>query len=170
MKLSFSELEDAYLMAGETGHTWLDRVTGEVLSWDDEVAGYVERGEDIRKLPDWQQEIARHAQRVMRALGELEDEANPDDDGPERYMEAPRRSSHDAFAAMRDFVETLQQPRLAEELSVVLNGRKPFRHFKDALLDYPQERERWFAFDNERVREEIAAWASDRDLQFAFNG
>lgn len=43
---------------------------------------------------------------------------------------------------MRDFVETVRQTDLAEALNAALQGRKPFRRFKDALLDYPAERER----------------------------
>jgi len=35
-KVSYSDLEDAFLCAGEGQHYWLDRITGEVLFYSDE--------------------------------------------------------------------------------------------------------------------------------------
>jgi hypothetical protein len=32
-------------------------------------------------------------------------------------------------------------------LIIALNRRKPFRHFKDVLLCYPEEREKYFEFE-----------------------
>ncbi|MCP4418392.1 MAG: hypothetical protein GY805_17370, partial [Chloroflexi bacterium] len=47
---------------------------------------------------------------------------------------------------------------LREVLEVALNGRGAFRRFKDALLRYPQERERWFAYSTQRWRVRIDDW------------
>lgn len=52
MKVSFSDIEDAYLTGHDESLHWLDLATGEVLFWDDEVAGYAERGGDLGALPE----------------------------------------------------------------------------------------------------------------------
>ena len=44
-------------------------------------------------------------------------------------------------------------------------GRGAFRHFKDVLLDYPDERERWFKFKNARVRERILEWLESEGVE-----
>lgn len=55
--------------------------------------------------------------------------------------------SSESWAWMEDFIATLADPHLAEQLSRAIHGRKPFRHFKDVLAEHPAEREAWFAFE-----------------------
>ncbi len=38
-----------------------------------------------------------------------------------------------------------------------LRQKKPFRHFKDALMEYPAVRQQWFQFQAERVKAEAVA-------------
>lgn len=62
---------------------------------------------------------------------------------------------------MEDFIDTLADQRLAELLSVSMNGRGAFRRFKDVLVHYPQEREQWFQFQNARLRQRALEWLDD---------
>ncbi len=59
---------------------------------------------------------------------------------------------------MEGFIETVANKRLAERLARAIQGRGPFGRFKDVLLDYPVERERWFAFRDARQRERVLEW------------
>jgi hypothetical protein len=65
---------------------------------------------------------------------------------------------------MRDFVATVTDPRLEERLGDALRGKGAFRRFKDVLLGYPQERERWFAFKHLRLRERARAWLAEEGI------
>jgi hypothetical protein len=38
---------------------------------------------------------------------------------------------------------------LQERLEDAISGCSAYRHFKDVLLDYPTERERWFQLERE---------------------
>ena len=40
---------------------------------------------------------------------------------------------------------------LVELLEVAVNGKGAFRHFKDVLLNYPEEEERWFQIKDGRL-------------------
>jgi len=51
-----------------------------------------------------------------------------------------------------------------------LDGRRPFRVFKDALFDYPPVRERWFRFHHERVLEEVRLWLETEGVDFEWTG
>jgi len=51
---------------------------------------------------------------------------------------------------------------------MALNGRKPFRHFKDALLDYPELRDRWFAFEDTRLNRLAEAWCDEQGITVAW--
>lgn len=75
------------------------------------------------------------------------------DDKPERYERIPKVESYEGYRDMEDFIATVEDEHLAELLEVAINGKGAFRRFKDVLLHYPEERERWFRFRDERMQE-----------------
>ena len=50
---------------------------------------------------------------------------------------------------------------------VAISGRGAFRRFKDVLLRYPEERERWFQFKNEWMQERALEWLDDIGVTLA---
>jgi len=65
---------------------------------------------------------------------------------------------------MEQFVETVAAAGLRRRLEGALAGRGPFRRFKDALSGHPAERERWFAFRDERFREAAQEWLAHNGI------
>jgi hypothetical protein len=65
---------------------------------------------------------------------------------------------------MVDFIATVKDERLVELLEVAINGKGAFRRFKDVLLNYPEERERWFQFKDDRMEEKALEWLGDIDV------
>ncbi|MCY1008314.1 UPF0158 family protein [Nannocystis pusilla] len=87
------------------------------------------------------------------------------DADPQRYLEIDRLPSHEQYQWMARFAtEEVGDVRLRERLLRALEGRGPFRRFKDALLSAPQERERWFAYHARALRRAIEQWFATRDL------
>lgn len=76
----------------------------------------------------------------------------------DRYERIPKAESHEGYKDMEDFIATVKDERLVELLEVAINGRGAFRRFKDVLLRYPEERERWFQFKDERMQEKAHEW------------
>jgi len=66
---------------------------------------------------------------------------------------------------MEDFIYTLPPGRLQEQLEIAISGRKPFRRFKDVLLNYPQERQAWFDFQEEQQRRWARDWLADHGIR-----
>jgi hypothetical protein len=83
------------------------------------------------------------------------------DRNPDRYEEIPKVESHEAYKDMEDFIATVRDKHLAELLEVAINGSGAFRRFKDVLLRYPEERERWFHFKDARMQERALEWLDD---------
>jgi hypothetical protein len=54
---------------------------------------------------------------------------------------------------MEEFAASVSDAGLRDLLEVALDGRGAFRRFKDVLARYPQGREQWSRFHDERVRE-----------------
>lgn len=85
----------------------------------------------------------------------------------DRYERIPRAESHEGYEDMEDFIATVKDDHLAELLEVAINGRGAFRRFKDVLLRYPEERERWFQFKGERMQERVLEWLDDIGVKLA---
>jgi len=86
------------------------------------------------------------------------------DEEHDRYEQIPRIESHEGYEDMQDFITTVKDEHLVELLEVAINGKGAFRRFKDVLLNYPEERERWFKFKDERRRERALEWLDDIDV------
>jgi hypothetical protein len=82
-----------------------------------------------------------------------------------RYEEIKRWESSEEFELMEEFAGRSQNGRLRAELSEALNGRKPFRRFKDALDGWPEAREAWFAFRDHAHRERIRRWLNTLGIE-----
>ena len=94
-------------------------------------------------------------------IGKLKDQIDEDSD---RYERIPEAESHQGYEDMVDFIATLKGKRLAELLEVAINGKGAFRRFKDVLLNYPEERERWFQFRDDRAQEKALEWLGEIDV------
>jgi hypothetical protein len=66
---------------------------------------------------------------------------------------------------MAAFVETVADRRLREMLDLALDGRGAFRRFKAVLSDHPVERERWFAFRQEHLDQDMKEWLAENDIE-----
>jgi len=69
------------------------------------------------------------------------------------------------YECMAEFAEAVSDARLRRSLRAALDGRRPFRRFKDALAACPSERDRWYAFHGSRVREAMRQWLTDNDIE-----
>ena len=82
----------------------------------------------------------------------------------DRYEQIPKVESHEGYEDMVGFIATVENERLAELLEVAINGKGAFRRFKDVLLNYPEESERWFKFKDDRMEERAREWLDDIDV------
>jgi hypothetical protein len=103
-------------------------------------------------IPDWQQESVRDADLVETGFGK-------------RFIRVPQADSREGYEDMETFIETVTNERLAERLARAIRGRGAFRYFKDVLLDFPKERERWFAFRDARQRERVLEWLESEGFE-----
>jgi len=86
------------------------------------------------------------------------------DEESDRYERIPKDDSYQSYADMQDFIATVEDEHLAQLLEVAINGKGAFRRFKDVLLGYPEERERWFKLKDDRMRERTLEWLDDIDV------
>jgi hypothetical protein len=174
LKIDLSELELAFENSSWEAAYFLDLETGEVLfvqentfrdleniyenypsdDEDEEDAEPIVLKDvlDEMDLHDWEREMLLEADLVREG-------------SDERFLRVPVADSREGYLDMEEFVETVQKPAVQMRLAQALRGKGAFRRFKDALLSYPQERERWFAFQNERIRQRVLDWLASEHIE-----
>jgi hypothetical protein len=86
---------------------------------------------------------------------------------PERYLRIDPASSREQYRWMERFVSSVTEPALRERLLVSIDGKGAFRRFKDVLLAFPGERERWFAYRSEVLHFHIQTWIDHMKIEVA---
>ena len=132
LKINLGELCEAMEDSSYERDYYLDLKTGEILFTSD----YLDDEESIR----------------------LKDRIEENFDC---YEHIPKAGSREGYDDMVDFIATVEDEHLAELLEVAINGKGAFQRFKDVLLNYPEEEERWFEFKDDRMEERAREWLDD---------
>lgn len=170
LKMDLGEIEGAFESGSLEAHYYLDLETGQMEMITDEMrrdleevyeTAYDEDGKEKMPIaqaiqqsdvPEWEKEALLIADRVEAGYGT-------------RYISIPQSDSHEGYGDMEDFIGTVRDPHLQELLEVAIQGRGAFRRFKDVLLRYPQERERWFAFSDAQVQQRVLDWLESEGIE-----
>lgn len=114
------------------------------------------------QLPESHSFLDLSTGQVVTFTGVLE---QPDPPEPrENFLYIPPRPSREGYRTMQKFLANLEDEQLRNRLAQALVGRGAFRRFKDCLLDYPQERQRWFAFKDAEVYAFAARWLEQNQV------
>jgi len=86
-----------------------------------------------------------------------------------RYVHLDPASSREQYRWMERFVASVEDGTLKERLILAIDGKGAFRRFKDVLLSYPVERDRWFAYRANLLHIYIDSWLEPRDVALGEN-
>jgi hypothetical protein len=81
------------------------------------------------------------------------------------YLRIEPVSSREQYRWMERFIPMVDDTPLRSQLSQAIDGKGAFRRFKDVLIAFTAERERWFAFRSERLRVFMEAWLAANALR-----
>ena len=129
LKIGLDELCDAMENSSYEVEYYLDLGTGEILFVSEDM-------DDV--------ETVKMKNQIEEVLG--------------RYEPIPKSESFEGYRDMQAFIATVEDEHLTELLEVAINGKGAFRRFKDVLLNYPTEREKWFEFRDSRMEERALEW------------
>jgi len=83
----------------------------------------------------------------------------------EDYVRVEPASSREQYRWMEQYVGSVADAPLKQRLQISIDGKGAFRRFKDVLLAYPAERERWFSYRSNHLHWHIQNWLSAHDLE-----
>jgi hypothetical protein len=81
------------------------------------------------------------------------------------YLRVEPASSREQYRWMEKFVGSVSDEALRDRLIISIDGKGAFRRFKDVLLAYPAERERWFSYRAELLHWHIQQWLEQHDIK-----
>jgi hypothetical protein len=88
-------------------------------------------------------------------------------DNIRNYLRIEPASSREQYRWMEKFVGSVTDEALRERLIISIDGKGAFRRFKDVLLAFPAERERWFAYRSELLHFHIQTWLDHMKIEVA---
>lgn len=136
MKVDLQKAVEAIEMIMDSSTDWFDVQTQEVIG----VSEYMETDEQE----------------------EIYDMIDAD---PDRYIRLPSQYDIHGYSIMEEFIDSLPNGKLKNDLYRAIRGKGAFRRFKDAVA-YHGIREDWFAFEHQAYIEITKRWCRDHDLDY----
>ncbi|MBM3224323.1 MAG: hypothetical protein FJZ47_11025 [Candidatus Tectomicrobia bacterium] len=138
---------------GDEYDYYLDTQTGRIMRIATDVWNALEEGETIAgSLNAWQQEELHEAQAVFS-------------DTHGRYLPIPEDLEWEVEEAMSEFVETVHDADLRGKLTSAIAGRNAVRRFRDILVHYPGEQQRWVLQQQQSQQTHAAEWLQDEGIE-----
>jgi hypothetical protein len=81
------------------------------------------------------------------------------------YLRVDPVSSREQYRWMERFIATVEEGPLRQKLLQSIDGKGAFRRFKDVLVAFPVDRERWFTFRSERLRTCMESWLEAQGVE-----
>ncbi|HVX30448.1 MAG TPA: UPF0158 family protein [Nitrolancea sp.] len=168
LRINLNELDVAFDSTGPEMWWYLDLETGDVplvtsesrsamqqiveeFEPDDDEASFRAALEQS-DLPAWRREMALEAYLIEAGFGR-------------RYLAVPEADTRADYRDMEDFIESVADEQLRQQLERAIDGPGAFRRFRNEISELDDERTRWFAFRDARRRERILRWLADEGIQ-----
>lgn len=103
--------------------------------------GELEYYPDPDKHPGFDEEVWEET------IDKVEDDAD--------YVRFEGMETHESFEIIEDFINEIAEKKIQQRFEEVIQHRKPFQQFKNLLLHYPDLRQQWFAYKENRYIENV---------------
>lgn len=138
ISIRWNDLEIAFERNAPGVESYIDVRTGEVLTLQGNAPGMTE----LRA-------------RISAGLG---------NGAADAFVRIEPASSREQYRWMERFVGSVSDDGLRERLHMSIDGKGAFRRFKDVLLTFPGERERWFSYRADFLHWHIQEWLKRESL------
>ncbi len=85
--------------------------------------------------------------------------------GGDGFLRVEPAASREQYKWMERFVVGVTDEALHERLVIAIDGKGAFRRFKDVLLNYPTERERWFTYRGDLLHWNMQKWLEKEQIE-----
>ncbi len=83
----------------------------------------------------------------------------------DKYIRLPTKYEINEYHIMEEFVWSLPEGKMQDELERAIHGRGAFRRFKDMVYDFGIE-EKWFDYKAAAYKNIAVDWCKDNDIEY----
>ena len=83
----------------------------------------------------------------------------------EESISLPTKFQIDEYSMMEEFIETVDDVKLYNQLCIAINGRGAFRRFKDTCINY-EIIEDWYKFRDQKYKELAINWCEENNIKY----
>ena len=83
----------------------------------------------------------------------------------ENSIMLPTRYDIDEYSMMEDFIETIEDEKLYNQLYIAINGPGAFRRFKDTCINFDII-ENWYNFKDKKYKEIATEWCQENNIDY----
>jgi hypothetical protein len=169
IKINRADLELAFQLSGYEANAYLERETGavmiiaaETVSQLDNLAADAETLDEMLAALDAEPHLSNEDRQQLIEAAQVEW------DNQNRYLLIPKQDAREAYCEMEDFIYTVKNMRLREQLEIAIDGKGAFRRFKDTLARHPEIERQWFEFSDQRLQQRLLSWLADEEIEPEF--
>ncbi|KAA3663501.1 MAG: hypothetical protein DWQ04_10490 [Chloroflexi bacterium] len=149
---------------------YLDTETGQVLMVTDDARRQVEQIYEAHFDPDAPDSFDMTAALTAVSLSDWEKEDVLTADFVEinfgsRVIDIPETQSYEAYNEMQNFIDTIEDERMSNQLRTATEGRGAFGRFRDVLRQHLAAEQRWYAFQENQVQQRILEWLEEEEIE-----
>ena len=82
-----------------------------------------------------------------------------------RFIEPPSKFEFHEYQHMEEFIETISNPGIANQLWQAIRGRGAFRVFKDTLYRLGLQN-RWYRYRDDAMKQFVIEWAEENNVAY----
>ena len=150
MRVKLSDIIDAMDIQMDESLSYVDKETGEVLTFMHEELVAAEDDEPLDDFPEWQQESIRKAKKIIY-----------EDNAPS----LPTNFDIHEYRIMENFCYSIEDERISDSLCRAISGRGAFRYFKDTIHRFGIQDD-WYKYRYEAFREIAIEWCEDNNIEY----
>lgn len=170
LRINRADFGDAFELSDFESEAYLDSETGAIIIVTDEtnmqLESFISEDDDLEAVLSKLRAdatLSDSERDLLTAAAEVEFTGDP-----ERYKLIPKQDSHEGYRDMQAYIGSLEDEHLRELLDVAIHGSGAFRRFKDMLGRYPEARQAWFKFRDEREKRRMTDWLASEGIEPEF--
>lgn len=132
--------------------TYIDVSAGEVITLTREEIRAAEEELPLENFPEWQRE------NIKRAICILEDEHG-------EYADFTLKNDYNEYEIIEEFIRTLKDEEIKEELNAAIIGKGAFRRYKDKIIEFGIDKQ-WYTYKENKIKELVIEWCIEHDIEF----
>ena len=150
LRVKLSDIVEGLEFQADEQSSFLDLITGEVVSVTDEELRAAENDEPLDDFPEWQHDAIRIAKDIVET---------------DHYLPLPDRFEIHEYSIMERFCLSMEDEDIRDDLCNAIRGRGAFRYFKDRIHAYGIAEE-WYRYRDAALREIAIAWCEEHGIPY----